>query len=316
MAGRLRRQQVFVAGSQLVIACAPRCVDDGLHARQSGAVCAIAASTSSSTGGGTDVTTTGDGTTGSEATSSGGEGSSGTCGCSSSSTSSESGSSTSSGSSSTRSSTGVESSSGSSTGGSLCMDGLANGDESDIDCGGSCTPCENFLRCDDPGDCASMACHLKGLCVPAGCVDGVHDPDTEIYLDCGSSCGPTCGLGFPCIVTEDCYEGTCQDSTTCELEVHCIDASLDEVIESDIDCGQACGATCKGGELCFENADCYSMICDDGGCKSQPSCANNLKDLDETDVDCGGACPGCAPLQMCIIDDDCEGQLPYAGGLC
>ncbi len=314
------RGAVLVAGSQLAIACAPPCVDDGLHAKQHGVVCAVTAATGGSTSGTSSVTTTagattGDVTTGGGATGTGGGSTGGTTGGVSSSVSGSSGSDTGSSSGSSGSSGGSTGGGSSSTGGLDCADGQQNGDESDVDCGGSCTLCENFLHCNSSGDCASQACHFKGLCVPASCVDGVYDPKTERYLDCGLLCGPTCGLGFPCIQTPDCFEGTCQDTNSCQLQPHCDNNLIDEG-ESDIDCGLDCGATCRPDQKCLDNNDCYSKSCVDGVCEAQPSCSNNVKDLDETDLDCGGTCYGCAPLKKCVITDDCAPQLQCLGNLC
>jgi cysteine-rich repeat protein len=44
-----------------------------------------------------------------------------------------------------------------------CRDGLKTGDESDVDCGGSCPDCPAGAACDDHGDCAG-AC-AQGVCV-------------------------------------------------------------------------------------------------------------------------------------------------------
>jgi len=53
-----------------------------------------------------------------------------------------------------------------------CDDGDRNGDESDVDCGGSCAPCVNFAACGVGADC------LSGRCVDDGCAspEGTH-PD-------------------------------------------------------------------------------------------------------------------------------------------
>ena len=45
-----------------------------------------------------------------------------------------------------------------------CSDGILNGNESDVDCGGSCAACGNGRRCDFNSDCASGVCSGAGLC--------------------------------------------------------------------------------------------------------------------------------------------------------
>ncbi len=46
-----------------------------------------------------------------------------------------------------------------------CNDGVRNGGESDIDCGGACGPCSDGRKCGEPADCASARC-AGGVCVP------------------------------------------------------------------------------------------------------------------------------------------------------
>ncbi len=58
------------------------------------------------------------------------------------------------------------------TGGSCpthCDDGLLNGDETDIDCGGGlCEPCADEQKCSTHADCASASCFF-GVCTPDRC---------------------------------------------------------------------------------------------------------------------------------------------------
>jgi hypothetical protein len=52
-----------------------------------------------------------------------------------------------------------------------CTDGVANGDETDVDCGGpTCTArCADFRRCTMPSDCTTAACTM-GICGTVGCM--------------------------------------------------------------------------------------------------------------------------------------------------
>src|SRR5262245_53885504 len=52
-----------------------------------------------------------------------------------------------------------------------CMDSRQNGDESDVDCGGSCARCPDGNKCSIDGDCLSGAC-VMGSCHVADCHDG------------------------------------------------------------------------------------------------------------------------------------------------
>jgi len=77
-----------------------------------------------------------------------------------------------------------------------CSDGTLNGDESDVDCGGSCPTCPVGDDCNDAADCTSGEC-VAGVCsapstaiafdaCAAGFIDAVADPDA-IDLSGGSS---------------------------------------------------------------------------------------------------------------------------------
>ena len=46
-----------------------------------------------------------------------------------------------------------------------CSDGIKNGDETDVDCGGSCPPCEDVKSCLVNSDCISGFCY-EGICNP------------------------------------------------------------------------------------------------------------------------------------------------------
>jgi hypothetical protein len=186
------------------------------------------------------------------------------------------------------------------------MDQKQDAEETDIDCGGGkCDPCEDFLGCLVPGDCVSGACHAKGLCVPANCVDGVYDLKLEKHVDCGDSCGATCGLGFPCDENNDCFESGCQNGH-CGLFLHCGDNEFTMQDESDVDCGKECGATCKEGQFCSSDDDCFSNDCAEI-CEKSPECADGQQNFGETAIDCGGPCIGCESGQACIASSDCAG---------
>lgn len=71
-----------------------------------------------------------------------------------------------------------------------CTDGLVNGAETDVDCGGGlCPKCTTGRRCLVNSDCASLVC-AGALCLAPSCADGVRNGD-EICVDCGGSC-PAC----------------------------------------------------------------------------------------------------------------------------
>src|SRR5579872_3323684 len=68
-----------------------------------------------------------------------------------------------------------------------CMDGVKNGMETDVDCGGPvCGPCAAGKACTAATDCTTAVCQ-GNLCVAASCMDGVKNGD-ETDVDCGGSC--------------------------------------------------------------------------------------------------------------------------------
>jgi hypothetical protein len=71
-----------------------------------------------------------------------------------------------------------------------CSDGVQNGTETDVDCGGgSCAACDDGESCAVNGDCTSGLCS-GGVCTAAStCSDGVQNGD-ETGVDCGGSCPP------------------------------------------------------------------------------------------------------------------------------
>src|SRR5579872_2969500 len=60
-----------------------------------------------------------------------------------------------------------------------CMDGLQDGDETDVDCGGAtCSPCADGKKCLAGRDCVSRDCRLD-ICVAAVCGNGAREPGEQ-----------------------------------------------------------------------------------------------------------------------------------------
>ncbi len=142
----------------------------------------------------------------------------------------------------------------------LCSDGKKDGDETDVDCGGSCAPCADGASCKVAGDCVDGAC-LSSKCATPSCTDGVKDGQ-ETDVDCGGpNCGP-CADGLKCATSENCKSlvctgGVCQAAT-------CTDG-VKNGTESDVDCGGSC-ANCTVGRRCNAPTDCGSNLCNGGAC--------------------------------------------------
>jgi hypothetical protein len=106
--------------------------------------------------------------------------------------------------------------------GDTCADGVKDGTETDVDCGGSCLVygqvCADGEGCSAESDCDLPSGCPKGTCTFA-CGDGVQDR-AETDVDCG---GPHCGgcrLGNHCQVDTDCFvEFTCRGGVCCHVGV-------------------------------------------------------------------------------------------------
>lgn len=159
-----------------------------------------------------------------------------------------------------------------------CGDGIANGAETDLDCGGgSCPGCATGDACFLPTDCAVGGCS-GGICQPA------------------------------CTSNAQCPSGVCSGGY-CRV-ANCADGSQNGA-ETGIDCGGPSPycVRCADGQTCGGASDCASGVCSGGICQA-PSCSDGLKNGSETDVDCGGGtCGGCGLNQVCISGTDCSSSV-------
>jgi hypothetical protein len=118
---------------------------------------------------------------------------------------------------------------------STCGDGLLNGDETDVDCGGSCPPCDLGRGCVQNADC------MSGLCCGGVC----SDPDS--VTTCGN-CQQICPPDFACL------DGNCvcpEPRALCGAA--CVDLNTDPANCSY--CGRNCNrfmstAWCQDGACC------------------------------------------------------------------
>jgi len=192
--------------------------------------------------------------------------------------------------------------------GTLCMDGLKDGTETDVDCGGaSCPHCLGGKSCDGDGDCLSGVCSpASHTCAASKCENGVKDPG-ETDVDCGGTMCPGCGLTKACQSGADCASHFCNAVSLGCVASQCLDGAKNGT-ETDVDCGGSCGNNCKVGQSCKGSADCASGTCGSGNTCVATQCEDGSKDGAETDKDCGGGtCPGCALGQGCLDGSrDCK----------
>ncbi len=260
-----------------------------------------------------------------------------------------------------------------------CVDGWADGSETDVDCGGpTCSPCSNGLKCKNASDCGSGVCGgfahcvacvqdadckspsevcVAGACAAPGCANGMKD-GSETDVDCGGGACPACAVGGSCSSGADCDSGACDGGgicVACNVDLDCKDATkvcsahacvqgptcgdgIKNGAESDVDCGGPMCVACSIGAACGSGSDCASGACGgaascvacnvDADCKDvtkacvtnacvdASTCSDHAKNGAETDVDCGGGtCPGCADGKMCNVDGDCASST-CVGAVC
>ncbi|MDI1476092.1 hypothetical protein [Polyangium sp. y55x31] len=140
-----------------------------------------------------------------------------------------------------------------------CDDGVKNGTETDIDCGGECIArCQSGQACMVTADCVAEC--KDGVCMDS-CSNGIKDGD-ESDVDCGGSCAQRCSAGQGCKIGADC------DSKVC-INGACIAPTCNDGVqngaESDVDCAGSC-VKCAPGKKCLKNTDCLSMSCSNGTC--------------------------------------------------
>ncbi|HVW25087.1 MAG TPA: hypothetical protein VHC69_06925 [Polyangiaceae bacterium] len=117
-----------------------------------------------------------------------------------------------------------------------CTDTVKNGDETDVDCGGSkCAKCQNGKKCGAGADCVSTLC-TGGVCAckPLTCAD--------YPTQCGS------------------LSNGCAATMQCACSTLCMDTKTDGH-ETDVDCGGGDCAPCMPGQTCKTGTDCASGMC-------------------------------------------------------
>jgi hypothetical protein len=190
-----------------------------------------------------------------------------------------------------------------------CEDGQQSGDETDVDCGGSCDVCSDGLGCVAPEDCQSNSCDTgnTNVCLPATCGDGISNNEVlgETDVDCGGEICGTCANGLSCNLADDCTSAYCDDSLVCAA------------CTSNAQCGPSafcasgvCTADPSLGTPCSSTDQCASGHCVDGVCCNSecgaPCEACNL----------GGSAGFCTAVPSGESDGCGSGQLCDGAGSC
>jgi len=220
---------------------------------------------------------------------------------------------------------------------SSCTDHLKNGDETDVDCGGSaCGPCDDALGCSVDHDCKSKRCGEDDKCAVASCSDGVQNGN-ETDVDCGGGCTTKCELGKACGASGDCKSGLCPqgvcvecvEPTTCpgtdtECQKRTCDAGRCGVgnvaantrlaAQTPGDCkANVCdgnGATTTANDdtdVPVDNRECTDDVCSNGAPSNPPKSADTSCTQGGGKVcDGAGACVACNAAAQCGQDTECK----------
>ncbi len=174
-------------------------------------------------------------------------------------------------------------------------DGVENGDESDVDCGGTVSPpCPDLRSCRTDRDCASAICR-DGTCRPTTEHDGVKNAG-ETDIDCGGPHPDACETGKACAAGADCVSQVCTAATkTCAAPSY--DDGVQNGAETDVDCGGPLAPRCATGRGCLEHSDCASNGCGfDKRCAAGATC---------TQLEGGQTC---GPNESMTKQGDCCGR--------
>ena len=179
-----------------------------------------------------------------------------------------------------------------------CNDGVLNGYETDVDCGGSCEPCADNKLCMVDSDCSS----------PNGCLNPLGDGGSCLQSDCVTD--TDCPSGDKCNTILGCY--TCFSDSDCGAGEICAPNGSSNVCITDpstqpptFECNTV--DDCGPGQSCvFGN--CVGFISTPSPVGSG-SCGDGALNGDETDVDCGGSCEPCSVTgAVCLVDSDCTSR--------
>jgi hypothetical protein len=173
-----------------------------------------------------------------------------------------------------------------------CSDGVQNGDETGIDCGGAtcptCATCSDGIQ--NQGE-TSVDCGGPNCPACPTCNDGIQN-QSETGVDCG---GPNCAPCTTCNdgilngqeTSVDCGGPDCPACPTCE-------DGIQNGQETGVDCG---GPNCPACPTCddgIQNQGETGVDCGGPNCPACPTCDDGIQNQGETEVDCGGPnCPAC-----------------------
>ncbi|MBL4688773.1 MAG: hypothetical protein JKY37_29560 [Nannocystaceae bacterium] len=226
-----------------------------------------------------------------------------------------------------------------------CDNGVRDGDETDVDCGGSCdAKCGTGEGCGGNTDCQSGSCDTGAeTCDPGdgACSDSTQNQD-ETDVDCGGVCGASCEIGEGCGDDQDCVSDYCGASNVCDPNPEwcadedgdgagdpeqCVTVGEDDdppegYVNNDGDCDDASAAVFPGAAPNDSLTDCMEDKDDDDWGDDTPAGMSTVAgtDCDDDSLSAGDTFPGAAPnddARACMKDadgDDWGDSDPPSGG--
>jgi len=183
-----------------------------------------------------------------------------------------------------------------------CFDGVKDGTETDVDCGGTCaTKCADSKACLTGNDCASGVC-FGGICRTATCTDLVKN-GTETDVDCGGTCPSKCAVGKLCGTGSDCTSGICAGGvcqSACPAGYSFCGNACIPTTNDPNNCG-GCGIACPSGPnavaTCANNA--CGMTCNAGYVDCDGTMVNGCEvSINNDPSNCGGCGAVCSNNHM------------------
>ena len=187
-----------------------------------------------------------------------------------------------------------------------CTNTTKDGDETDLNCGGSCPPCTDGMACVGGDDCVSGFC-ANNVCQPCGdsvdcmtgefCNAGVCQEHKVLGQNCGT--GGECASGY-CTDGVCCDVGGCPSCQACNLGVGTCGAQPD---------GTGCndGTFCNGGDQCSGGSCSVNF---GNPCPAPTGDPNCSESCDENSDSCSAPDPDgtpCDDYAWCTGSDSCSG---------
>ncbi len=207
---------------------------------------------------------------------------------------------------------------------SSCTNGVQDGTESAVDCGGICPGCDNGEDCNAFDDCLSLYC-AAGTCAPCATTPNCADAagtycDTTVM---GGTCTPVKAGGTSCSGNDQCASTFCTDSVCCNVACNgtcesCLGAQTEggqtgtcSPVTGTTDPSDECGAqVCNGVNACVDLCG-FEPVPPGGMCPAACTggCAAGTCTIDCSVTNCNAAvtCPaGFACNIVCNGNSQCQ----------